>query len=712
MTQTNWKASYGKVRKRFMAAIAMLLISAIMLVSSTYAWFVLSTAPEVKGMSTTVGANGSLEIALRSTNAETGEEVPITSGTADSIVATGDWLKTNVTWGNIIDLSDPSYGFTAVDNQITLYPARLNLTAGDGGAYTVNTASPLIAPRYGTDGRVATIDKDLTTGVFAGDGYVTGRVGVRGIGDYVVSASGASQTVTKADLAARARTKMTEAANSATTGIGTAVNTVIRYVGMMQGDETVVDAAVGEGIIAFIESFQAQAHKLEQAVGFAYLMESLAADGWAAQADTAPATILTQYSEYTAAQVSSSAAAGGNAQLAAAELVTILASAQTALTRAQSALVADGANAGKYTVNTLKQAVNAIFDYNEMYVNTSMSGFHHLADGANGNVKAGWLMDATAVYMYESAGAIANIAALTGKYDFYMNQASARAYITSESFPSGGNADSYAGVVNPGYLAQVAVTSSTDPACTYSSDAANGSTYGFAVDMAFRTNADGDLLLSAPTARVAGDESQSTELMGAGSTVATENASVMAAVRVVFVDPASGTVYGIAKPTDAGLLVMQTISDVTNGVVTLTEAALNPITALSAADAQKNITAIVYLDGDAYNGEGGSGAAVAVNLQFASSAVLTPMDYNGYLEYGGYANGTGTAVGATTTLPMPADVDASTVTWISNDPAIATVSGGTVTGVAAGTALITARWPAGTGYEAGSQVYRVLIIEG
>ena len=131
MTQTNWKASYGHVRKRFMAAIAMLLISAIMLVSSTYAWFVLSTAPEVKGMSTTVGANGSLEIALRSTNAETGEDNPITSGTADSIVTTGNWLVTNGTWGNIIDLSDASYGFSDLENGISLYPARLNLTAAD-----------------------------------------------------------------------------------------------------------------------------------------------------------------------------------------------------------------------------------------------------------------------------------------------------------------------------------------------------------------------------------------------------------------------------------------------------------------------------------------------------------------------------------------------------------------------------------------------------
>ena len=51
------------IRKKLLAAIAMLLVAVIMTVSSTYAWFTLSTAPEVKGITTTVGANGNLEIA-------------------------------------------------------------------------------------------------------------------------------------------------------------------------------------------------------------------------------------------------------------------------------------------------------------------------------------------------------------------------------------------------------------------------------------------------------------------------------------------------------------------------------------------------------------------------------------------------------------------------------------------------------------------------
>ena len=52
------------IQKKLSAAILMLLVSSIMMVSSTYAWFTLSTAPEVKGIQATIGGNGNLEIAL------------------------------------------------------------------------------------------------------------------------------------------------------------------------------------------------------------------------------------------------------------------------------------------------------------------------------------------------------------------------------------------------------------------------------------------------------------------------------------------------------------------------------------------------------------------------------------------------------------------------------------------------------------------------
>ena len=56
-------------RQKLFAAASMLVIAAILLTGATFAWLTLSLAPEVTGISTQIGANGSLEIALL--NAET-----------------------------------------------------------------------------------------------------------------------------------------------------------------------------------------------------------------------------------------------------------------------------------------------------------------------------------------------------------------------------------------------------------------------------------------------------------------------------------------------------------------------------------------------------------------------------------------------------------------------------------------------------------------
>ena len=61
---TKKAVSYAAIRRKLYSALAMLLVSSIMMVSSTYAWFVLSTASEVTGIQTQVGSNGALEIAL------------------------------------------------------------------------------------------------------------------------------------------------------------------------------------------------------------------------------------------------------------------------------------------------------------------------------------------------------------------------------------------------------------------------------------------------------------------------------------------------------------------------------------------------------------------------------------------------------------------------------------------------------------------------
>lgn len=137
------------IRNKLMAAIAMLLVASIMTVSTTYAWFTLSTAPEVQGITTTIGANGNLEIALAD---PTGDNSKITSAVGDGNMAS--WLTKNLTWGNLLDLSDESYGL----GKITLLPSRLNITAATETTSATLSGSPLSIPVYGTDGRITHLD--------------------------------------------------------------------------------------------------------------------------------------------------------------------------------------------------------------------------------------------------------------------------------------------------------------------------------------------------------------------------------------------------------------------------------------------------------------------------------------------------------------------------------------------------------------------------
>ena len=132
--------------QKLMGAIAMLLVASIMMSATSYAWFVLSTAPEVTDLTTTAGANGALEIALQSNKADGSGRADILSGVGQS-TASKDAQTANTYWGNVVDLSK---GY--VLEHITLYPARLNLNGG-----VVNTTSMLSIPTFGTDGRVTSL---------------------------------------------------------------------------------------------------------------------------------------------------------------------------------------------------------------------------------------------------------------------------------------------------------------------------------------------------------------------------------------------------------------------------------------------------------------------------------------------------------------------------------------------------------------------------
>jgi len=145
------------MKSKLLASVAMLLVSAIMLTSASFAWFTISTAPEVKGITTTVVTNETLEIALNKAAYASAADVDAAS-TYGRTSLSGDYY----TWGNLVDLgaagSTAKTAYDALDK--TLRPAKLDTT--------------FKAPTYGTDGRISDLENALTAQAAAGaaaDGF-------------------------------------------------------------------------------------------------------------------------------------------------------------------------------------------------------------------------------------------------------------------------------------------------------------------------------------------------------------------------------------------------------------------------------------------------------------------------------------------------------------------------------------------------------------
>lgn len=132
------------LKSKLLASIAMLLVSTVMLTSASFAWFTISTAPEIKGISAKATANGNLEIALSDGTDGAPEESSVTDGTN---------VNKNETWGNLVDLSSYS-------TVVTLRPVEVVATASESDA-----VGDVKAPTWGTDGRIVSYNKITATKV-------------------------------------------------------------------------------------------------------------------------------------------------------------------------------------------------------------------------------------------------------------------------------------------------------------------------------------------------------------------------------------------------------------------------------------------------------------------------------------------------------------------------------------------------------------------
>ncbi len=137
------------IKNKLMVAVVMLVVSVLMMTTVSYAWFTISTAPEVKGVKTDVTANGNLEMAL-----DAGGKVPAASTTGDGATNKTNAEK-NKTWGALIQFDDASIE--------QLKPIAL-------------TNGQPQYPVYGADGRIQQLT-DLTSSSAGENGIITYSAG-------------------------------------------------------------------------------------------------------------------------------------------------------------------------------------------------------------------------------------------------------------------------------------------------------------------------------------------------------------------------------------------------------------------------------------------------------------------------------------------------------------------------------------------------------
>ncbi|MFI3227816.1 MAG: hypothetical protein R3Y09_10490 [Clostridia bacterium] len=615
------KTQYFDVKKKLMAATSMVLVASTMMVSTTYAWFTLSTAPEVTGISTTVGANGNLEMAL---SPSTGIGTDITSAVGDSSSVTNKELTaSNITWGNLVDLSDSSYGL----DSISLMPAILNTT----DASTLSLTNPYQIAEYGSDGRVTELNyEQVTSGIYSdtalGFDTTSTQYGVRAIG--TVSGKTTEELVyTSAKSLASSYSGTTKSAAQTTlTKYGSTLGSLaINLSGAVSDDiPTTITASEYSDINGVLTGLQTSVSYIEMSIK-QVIIANIASEG-TLTGDTLSAA--QDYIEVTDLETLALDDTYGTYFTAYSDYINDYTTLKTTIETAIDDMSGLSANSdGTYDVDDVQDTIDILFDSDEMLINDmTLDEFQEEESFSLSNMT---------ITMADGSGVYADIAEFTGDFN------------ATVSVP----------VSAGGYNVDMSVTLTTAATNTYLSTmyAAIGAaptggtgntlitdTYGYALDLFFRTNAtDSSLTLSDAVSRVYEGATDAT--MGGGSSMTfTSTATgfeqakleaLMDCIRLAFVDPTDGAIYGYAKLDTANgtavegtsvgltaLLDLYSDEDCSTPQETIMELQQNT---------EQGLSVYVYLDGESVDNTMVANALESMtgtlNLQFASTATLIPM---------------------------------------------------------------------------------------
>lgn len=642
------------IRNKMVAAVSMLLVASIMMVSSTYAWFTLSTAPEVTGITTNVGANGNLEMMLLNKDSfnSTEENLGVESGVNDSMAAQKVTLA-NLKWGNLVDLADQSYGLQS----IVMNPARLNIQGDATGGYKLNSAL-LKAPTYTSDGRVLDVDKDTQTSGYSTDGTwkwdenADNAYGVRVIG----TTSGVTERLTAYRAAISARAAAIESAknharNSLLNNGQALANIVVKAA--LENNPTFekADLETLQKLVEKLETANDAAGEAIVQTVLAYNLSDKNADTKFTDADVAK--LKEAFNNVTAGTLPTSftyaAAASGQGTIQKPDgtdtAVTKWSDNNTNITSAAQKLQAlIGQNKDSYNYTEIKEVVDMLIDKQHATVGGVKNPSKDRAQDIINNMTANNMV--LAVEMESGSGIYADIAELVGDY----TAAGLKVHVKYNALEMDVTTNMSTKVVTDANKDTMPMIPKLDvgsaPAATLDASVTPLLTdhYGYALDFGFRTNAAASelLLQTDEIQRVYSGEgaAEADTTQGGGSymefrTSNIKNFSVdelralMSALRVVFVEPDqtenAGVTYnvlGVAAADITGTTDDRTgITTYTGGTLMANGAALPEGTDTTTANGLK---AGLYL----HNYTVGNGGIITLGEKKADKSVLTALDQN------------------------------------------------------------------------------------
>lgn len=606
------------VNRRLFIAFASLLIIFVMQVAVSFAWLSLSASPGVEGIATTVAANGSLEIALLSDSTYL-DPVSIQSGVNTSL-AVADAEIANQKWGSLIDLHSEAYGLQTV----RLVPTTLNVRQSSSRSAAVGQ-SLLLTPEFGTDGRITELHDNSVSGTFSDGAFTVDAnrqsFGVRGIGSADVITvqqrtllSSVSYLHSLSDQAA-SRARATLRANSPA---------LIRILDRRLSSEDVsLSAEELNALFAMLGDYTLCIDEIEQALrqGIIAIAASQMSDPnqftlthKALSNERLPLLSAINYIPGSFSGVASISRWIEQLDQAKAEI--------TRLTALRSSL-SGGADwsAAEPLILGLSEPLGVYF-------------------GDTSYVDSTALQSGATVTMMPGSGFMAMIADYVGNYDAFVS-------VSENSAVLGQNQVSVRTEESTARLSLLyGIVSVLDAANAVVPTAEITDTEGYAIDLAFRVNADNaSLLLQTDSTQRVYDDIEATNSGSYLTLLSSELeeqqvVELLDAIRVTFVDSCSG-VLAMAKlnvsnyfKTDTGELRAPLYLydfDTSGDTVLMGERRdTDPVIAALPQNEPFIVTAIVWLDGASIGNSGVSTSGLSVcaelNLQFRTDAELLPVN--------------------------------------------------------------------------------------